>query len=150
MFTGLPADQIARSQRVQNKCSQVYQQTRSLGHNGYRITQHSLRLKKKTRSRNTSSKFRCQYKIVTLACRHFEGVSFFISLLLRTVSISPVFEQKATPNSKVKPNFFPGTSVSWHHLFGTHCQPLSNMSQYCLSSNPALNPLCLPNLSSRI
>ena len=39
-FAGLPADQIARSQRVQNQFSQVYQQTRSLGHSGCRINVH--------------------------------------------------------------------------------------------------------------
>ena len=27
-------------------------------------------------------------------------------------------------------------SVSWRHLFGTRCRPLSEMSQSCLSSNP--------------
>ena len=65
VFTGLPADQIARLQRVQNNAARLV-----------------LRRKKKTRDHVTPLvkelhwlpvTFRCQYKIATLAYRHFEG-----------------------------------------------------------------------------
>ena len=63
VFIGLPADQIARLPREQNNAARL------------------VLKKKKTRSRNTLLKelhwlpvqFRCQYKIATLAYRHFEG-----------------------------------------------------------------------------
>ena len=63
VFIGLPADQIARLQRVQNNTARLV-------------------LKKKRRNHATPLlkelhwlpvKFRCQYKIATLAYRHFDG-----------------------------------------------------------------------------
>ena len=76
VFIGLPADQIARLQRVQKNTARLV-----------------LEKKKKTRPRNTASwgtslvtsTFRCQYKIATLAYRQFEGsLSPYLSASLCT------------------------------------------------------------------
>ena len=65
VFTGLPADQIAQLQRVQNNAARL-----------------AVKKRKKKRDHVTPLlkelhwlpvKFRCQYKIATLACRHSEG-----------------------------------------------------------------------------
>ena len=66
--------------------SQVYQRTRSPGYSEFRTTRHGLLSKKKKKKRKRDHvtpllqelhwlpvKFRCQYKIGTLAYRHFEG-----------------------------------------------------------------------------
>ena len=67
--------------------SQVYQRTRSPGYSEFRTTRHGLLSKKKKEKKRKRDhvtpllqelhwlpvKFRCQYKIGTLAYRHFEG-----------------------------------------------------------------------------
>ena len=71
VFIGLPADQIARLQRVQNNAARLVRKKRR--------RDHVTPLLKKLHW--LSVKFRCQYKIATLACRYFEGsLPFFISL----------------------------------------------------------------------
>ena len=67
VFVGLPADQIARLQRVQNNAARL---VRKKGRRD-----HVTPLLKKLHW--LSVKFRCQYKIATLACRY---LSFFICL----------------------------------------------------------------------
>ena len=74
IFIGLPADQIARLQRVQNNAERLVLKKR----------RRKKKRKKKRRRRDhvtpllkelhwLAVKFRCQYKIATLAYRHFEG-----------------------------------------------------------------------------
>ena len=77
VFIGLPADQIARLQRVQNDAPRLVMKKR-------RRRDHVTPLLKELHWLPVN--FRCQYKIATLAYRHFEGsftsLSFFISLHL--------------------------------------------------------------------
>ena len=63
VFTGLPADQIARLQRVLNSAARLVMKKRRRDH----VTPLLKEL------RWLSVKFRCHYKIATLAYRHFEG-----------------------------------------------------------------------------
>ena len=63
VFIGLPADQIARLQRVQNNAARLVLRKKRRDHVTPRIKElHWLPVK-----------FRCQYKIATLAYRHFDG-----------------------------------------------------------------------------
>ena len=63
VFTGLLADQIARLQRVQNNAARLVMKKRRREHVTPLLKElHWLPVK-----------FRCQYKIATLAYRHFEG-----------------------------------------------------------------------------
>ena len=63
VFIGLPADQIARLQRVQNNAAWLVLKKRRRDHVTPLLKElHWLPVK-----------FRCQYKIATLAYRHFEG-----------------------------------------------------------------------------
>ena len=63
VFIGLPADQIARLQRVQNNATRLVLKKRRRDHVTPLLKElHWLPVK-----------FRCQYKIATLAYRHFEG-----------------------------------------------------------------------------
>ena len=65
VFTGLPADQIARLQQIQNNAARLVMKKRKRDH----VTP-LLKLKE---LHWLPVKFRCQYKIATLAYRHFEG-----------------------------------------------------------------------------
>ena len=74
VFIGLPADQTARLQRVQNNAARLVLKKRKRGQVTPLLKDlHWLPVK-----------FSCQYKIATLAYHHFEGslpsLSFFISL----------------------------------------------------------------------
>ena len=63
VFIGLPADQIARLQRVQNNAARLVLKKRRRDHVTPLLEElHWLPVK-----------FRCQYKIATLAYRHFDG-----------------------------------------------------------------------------
>ena len=63
VFIGLPAEQIARLQRVQNNAARLVLKKRRRDHVTPLLKElHWLPVK-----------FRCQYKIATLAYRHFEG-----------------------------------------------------------------------------
>ena len=63
VFTGLPADQIVRLQRVQNNAARLVLKKRKRDHVTPLLKElHWLPVK-----------FRCQYKIATLACRRSEG-----------------------------------------------------------------------------
>ena len=63
VFIGLPADQIARLQRVQNNAARLVLKKRRRDHVTPLLKElHWLPVK-----------FRCQYKIASLAYRHFEG-----------------------------------------------------------------------------
>ena len=63
VFIGLPADQITRLQRVQNNAARLVMKKRRRDHVTPLVSElHWLPVK-----------FRCQYKIATLAYRHFEG-----------------------------------------------------------------------------
>ena len=63
VFIGLPADQIARLQRVQNNAARLVLKKRRRDHVTPLLKElHWLPVK-----------FRCQYKIATLAYRHFDG-----------------------------------------------------------------------------
>ena len=88
VFAGLPADQVARLQRIQNNATRLVMQKRKRDHVTPLLKElHWL-----------SVKFRCRCKIATLAYRHlrrvFTYVSFFIPLHLRTISVSPIFKRK--------------------------------------------------------
>ncbi|WP_419600785.1 reverse transcriptase domain-containing protein [Thiolapillus sp.] len=63
VFAGLPADQVARLQRIQNNAARLVMKKRKRDHVTPLLKElHWLPVK-----------FRCQYKIATLAYRHFEG-----------------------------------------------------------------------------
>ena len=63
VFIGLPADHIARLQRVQNNAARLVLKKRRRDHVTPLLKElHWLRVK-----------FRCQYKIATLSYRHFDG-----------------------------------------------------------------------------
>ena len=63
VFIGLPADQIARLQRVKNNAARLVLKKRRRDHVTPLLKElHWLPVK-----------FRCQYKIATLAYRHFDG-----------------------------------------------------------------------------
>ena len=72
VFTGLPADHIARLQRVQNNAARLVMKKRRRDH----VTPLLKQLQW------LPVKFRCQYKIATLAYRHFEGPYLLIFLHL--------------------------------------------------------------------
>ena len=76
VFTGLPADQIARLQRVQNSAARLVLKKRRRDHVTPLLKEVDW----------LPVKFSCQYKIAALAYRHFEGsftsLSFFIYLHL--------------------------------------------------------------------
>ena len=79
----------------------------------------------------------------------------FIYPLISTCPLHPPsMHCKTRPVTRpVKREIFPRENVpslSWRHLFGTHCWPLSEMYQHGLSSNPTSKPSCLTKLSSRI
>ena len=63
VFAGLPADQVAQLQRIQNNAARLVIRKRKRDH--VRPPLKELHL--------LPVKFRCQYKIATLAYRHFEG-----------------------------------------------------------------------------
>ena len=63
VFAGLPADQVARLQRIQNNAARLGLKKRK--------RDHVTPLLKKLHW--LPVKFRCQYKIATLAYRHFGG-----------------------------------------------------------------------------
>ena len=63
VFAGLQADQVARLQRLQNNAARLIMEKRKRDHVTPLLKElHWLPVK-----------FRCQYKIATLAYRHFEG-----------------------------------------------------------------------------
>ena len=63
VFAGLPADQVARLQRIQNNAARLVMKKRKRDHVTPLLKElHWLPVK-----------FRCQYKIATLAYRHVEG-----------------------------------------------------------------------------
>ena len=123
---------------IVTQSSQVYQQTRSLGYSESRTTRHGLlwkkeeKKKKKTRSRYTSpqrtSLVTCEIPLpvwdrdsdLSPFRRVFTSVSFFTSLHLWTISVSPSETWNLSGDV---------LSVSWRRLFGTHCQPISEICQ---------------------
>ena len=73
VFIGLPADQIVRLQWVQNNAARLIMKKRRRDHVSPLLKELYW----------LPVKFRCQYKIATLAYHHFEGfLSFFLSLHL--------------------------------------------------------------------
>ena len=87
VFIGLPADQIARLQRVQNNAARL---VRKKGRRD-----HVTPLLKKLHW--LSVKFRCQYKIATLAYRHFEGfclpIFLHLSALMNRLALSDLLKK---------------------------------------------------------
>ena len=75
VFIGLPADQITQLQRVQNNAARLVMKKRKRDHVTSLLKElHWLPVK-----------FRCQYKIATLAYRHFKGsLPPYLSSSLRT------------------------------------------------------------------
>ena len=71
VFIGLPADQIARLQRVQNNAARLVMRKKKKKRRRRRRRDHATPLLKELHW--LPAKFRCQYKIATLAYRHFEG-----------------------------------------------------------------------------
>ena len=117
VFTGLPADRIARLQRVQNNAERLVMKKRR--DHGTPLLRELHRL---------PVKLCCQYKIVTLDYRHFEGsLPPYLSSFLCTYEPSRSLRSSnekllKIPKRKLK-SFGQRFSISWHHLSGTHCRP---------------------------
>ena len=119
VFTGLPADQIARLQRVQNNAARLVMEKEE-----DEITEHHF-----SRLHWLPLKSRCQYKIATLAYSHLKDLNLFtflhLSALMNRLVLSGLLMKSCCKfqgeNSSHSDNAF---SVSWHHLFEAHCRPL--------------------------
>ena len=119
VFIGLPADQIAQLQRVQNNAARPVMKKRRRDHVTPLLKElHWLPVK-----------FRCQYKIATLAYRHFEGS--LPSYLSSSLCTYEPFRSLRSSNQKLLKipkrnlNHLDNVlSVSWHHLSGILCRPL--------------------------
>ena len=122
VFIGLPADQIARLQRVKNNAARLV-------------------LKKKRRDHVTPLlkelhwlpvKFRCQYKIATLAYRHFEGsLPPYLSSSLCTYEPSRSLRssiEKAAQNSKAKSQIIWTTFFQFHGTISLEFAALRNVT----------------------
>ena len=98
--------------------------------------------KKKTRSHTTTSQrtslATCKILLPVQDCsscllrfwKVFTSLSFFISPHLQSVLLSLIFycsNEKLLKLPKQNLRSFNVLSVSWHHQFGIHCQPLSEM-----------------------
>ena len=120
VFIGLPADQIAQLQRVQNNAARLVLRKRRRDHVTPLLKElHWLPVK-----------FRCQYKIATLAYRHFDGSlpPYHLSSSLCTYEPSRSLRSSnekllKIPKRNLK-SFGHILSVSWHHLSGILCRPL--------------------------
>ena len=115
---GLPADQIARSQRVQNNVARLVLKKRRRDH----VTPLLMEL------HWLPVKFRCQYKIVTLAYRHFDGsLPPYLSSSLCTYEPSRSLRSSNEKLLKIpKRNLksFGQRSFSSFNLSGILCRPL--------------------------
>ena len=142
-FVGLPADQVARLQRIQNNAARLV-------------------MKKRTRDQVTPLlkelhwlpvKFRYQYKIATLAYRHFEGsLPPYFSSSLCTYEPSRSLRSSKEKLLKIPKRNLKSSSerlILWRRLFGTHYRPISEICQHYLSSNLTSEPSCSPRLFRR-
>ena len=114
-FIGLPADQIAWLQWVQNKAARLVLKKRKRDHVTPLLKElHWLPVK-----------FRCQYKIATLVYRHFEGtLAPYLSSSLCTYEPSRSLRSSNEKLLKISNHLDNVLSVSWHHLSGILCRPL--------------------------
>ena len=116
---GLPADQIARLQRVQNNAARLVLKKRRRDHVTPLLKElHWLPVK-----------FHCQYKIATHAYRHFEGsLPPYLSSSLCTydrLALSDLLMKSCAKfQSEISNHLDNVLSVSWHHLSGILCRPL--------------------------
>ena len=89
-------------------------------------------------------------KIATLAYRHFEGLYLRIflhpSAPVNHLAVSDLQKLLKIPKRNLK-SFWERSS--WRRLFGTHYQPLSEICQHYLNSNPTSEPSCSSRLSRR-
>ena len=117
VFTGLPADHIARLQRVQNNAARLVLQKKK------RRRDHITPLLKELHW--LPVKFRCRYKIATLAYRHFEeSLPTHLSSSLCTYEPSRSLRSSNEKLLKISNHLDNVLSVSWHHLSGILCRPL--------------------------
>ena len=120
VFIGLPADQIAQLQRVQNNAARLVLKKRRRDHVTPLLKElHWLPVK-----------FRCQYKIATLAYRHFDGslpphIFLHLSALMNRLALSDLLMKSCSKfQSEISNHLDNVLSVSWHHLSGILCRPL--------------------------
>ena len=129
VFAGLPADQVARLQRIQNNAARLVMKKKE------RKRDHFTPLLKELHW--SPVKFRFQYKITTLAYRHFEGsLPPYLSSSLCTYELS-----RSLRSSKEKLLKIPKRNLKF---FGE--RSFSFMAPFVLNSLPA-DPRNLPTLS---
>ena len=144
VFAGLPADQVARLQRIQINAARLVMKKRK--------RDHVTPLLKELHWLHVKSHF--QYKITTLAYRHFEGslppYFLHLSASMNHPGLSD-FPKKSYSKSPSETWNLSGNVllVSWRRLLGTHYQPISEICQHYLSSNLTSKPSCSPRLSRR-
>ena len=140
---------------IVTQSSQVYQQT----------TRHGLLWKKKKKKKRDQFtpllkglnwlpvKFHCQYKIATLAYRHFEESLppyLYLSAPINHPGLSDLPKKSDSKSPSETWNLLGNVLlVSWRRLFGTHYQPISEICQHYLSSNLTSEPSCSPRPSRR-
>ena len=95
-FAGVADEQIARTQKIQNNAARLILKKKSK-------RDHVTPLLKKLHW--LPVKYRIQYKLATLAFRHFDGTLppyLFFSLHISTIALPSFFDRKTAQNSKNK------------------------------------------------
>ena len=118
VFAGLPADQVVQLQRIQNNAARLVMKKRKQDHvTPFLKELHWLPVK-----------FRCQYKIATLAYRHFEGS-------LPPYLSSSLCAYEPSRSLQAKPEIFRGTFFQFHgaaclELTTSRSQKFATLSQF--------------------
>ena len=136
VLTGLPAEQIGRLQRVQNSAAWLVLEKKKKKRKGDHITPLLNELQW------LPVKFRCEYKIATLAYRHFDGtLPSYLSASLCTYQTSRTLQSSSS-------NLLATVlSVSLPQLSGIRCLPAYGISPPSLTSKPSSKPVSYTHLT---
>ena len=102
VFAGLPADQIARLQRIQNNAARLVMKEKNRD-------QFTSLLSKNFTGYLWNFAASIRSRLWPIAISKGLYLRIFISLHLSTIPVSPIFQRKVTQNPQAKPEIFWGT-----------------------------------------
>ena len=119
VFTGLPADQIARLQRVQNNAARFVMKKRKRGHVTPLLKElHWLPV-------NSAVSTRSRLLLTAILKGLYLIIFLHLSALMNRLALSDLLMKSCSKfQSKISNHLDNVLSVSWHHLSGILCRPL--------------------------
>ena len=146
VFAGLPADQVARLQRIQNNAARLVMKKKTKN-------EIMLHLSSKNFTGylwNSAASIRSRLWPITISKGLYLHIFLHLSALMNHPGLSDLPKKSYSKSPSETWNLSGNVLlVSWRRLFGSHYQPISDICQRYLSSNLTSKPSCSPRLSNR-